>query len=194
MNAITYYDAQDFFGQTAEALKSDKNLAKKLDKFIDKVAPRVERQLQSNEIINVFQDDFEKLGDDDAAGGAKQNAVNAVPRPYFDQSSNSKFRTVTCIKFHPVKPHLVAMSIVENLAFDDRAEVMGKSFESQVLILNFSDSQVIFAQFALQTPVEISAIEFSPENPKVLIGGCINGQLISWDMASNEHIISEGRK
>lgn len=62
------------------------------------------------------------------------------------------------------------------------------------MILNFADSQVIFAQYALQTPVEISCIEFAPENPRVLIGGCINGQLISWDMSSNEHIISEGRK
>jgi len=37
------------------------------------------------------------------------------------------------------------MSIVEKLSFEERAEVMGKSFESQVLILNFADSQVIFA-------------------------------------------------
>ena len=86
------------------------------------------------------------------------------------------------------------MSIVENLSFEDRAEVMGKSFDSQVLILNFADSQVIFAQYALQTPVEISAIEFAPENPKVVIGGCINGQLISWDISSKDHIITEGRK
>jgi len=86
------------------------------------------------------------------------------------------------------------MSIVEKLSFDERAEVAGKSFESQVLILNFADSQVIFAQYALQTPVEISSIEFAPENPKVLIGGCINGQLISWDLGSQEHVISEGRK
>ena len=140
VNAITSYDAQDFIGQTADALRNDKQLAKKLDNFIDRVAPRVERQLQSNEIINVFQDDFEKLGDDDAASGAKVSAVNAVPRQFFDQTSNSKYRTVTCIKFHPQKPHLVAMSIVEKLSFEERAEVMGKSFESQVLILNFSDS------------------------------------------------------
>ena len=135
------------------------------------------------------------MGDEDAAAGAKVSAVNAVPRRFVDQTSGgSKLRTVTCIKFHPQKPHLVAMSIVEKLSFEERAEVMGKSFESQVLILNFADSQVIFAQFALQTPVEISAIEFSPENPKVIIGGCINGQLISWDTGSMDHRISEGRK
>ena len=54
VNAITSYDAQDFIGQTAEALKNDTKLGKKLDAFIDRVAARVERQLQSNEIINVF--------------------------------------------------------------------------------------------------------------------------------------------
>jgi hypothetical protein len=124
------------------------------------------------------------LGDEETGASSKVSAVNAVPRQFFDQTSNSKYRTVTCIKFHPQKPTLVAMSIVENLSFDDRAEVMGKSFESQVLILNFSDSQVIVTAHALQTPVEISAIEFAPENPKVLIGGCINGQLISWDTSS----------
>lgn len=101
VNAITSYDAQDFIGKTSEALKNDVKLAKRLDMFIDRVAPRVERQLQSNEIINVFQDDFEKLGDEDAASGAKVSAVNAVPRQFFDQTSNSKYRTVTCIKFHP---------------------------------------------------------------------------------------------
>lgn len=126
-------------------MKNDAKLGKRLDTFIDKVAPRVERQLQSNEIINVFQDDFEKLGDEEAGSSSKVNAVNPVPRQFFDQSSNSKYRTVTCIKFHPKNPTRVAMSIVENLSFEDRVEVMGKSFESQVLILNFSDSQVIFA-------------------------------------------------
>lgn len=37
-------------------------------------------------------------------------------------------------------------------------------------------------------------MEFHPENPKVLIGGSINGQLIIWDLSSNEHRIEAGRK
>ena len=140
VNAITHYDAQDFIGQTAEGFKNDAKLGKRLDAFIDRVAPRVERQLQSNEIINVFQDDFEALGDEIAASANNNSAVNAVPRQFFDQTSNSKARIVTCIKFHPLKPTIVAMSIVENLSFEERAEVSGKSFESQVLILDFADS------------------------------------------------------
>ena len=70
------------------------------------------------------------LGDNEAAKSTNVNASSAVPRQFYDQTSNSKFRTVTCIKFHPQKPTLVAMSIVENLSFEDRAEVMGKSFDT----------------------------------------------------------------
>jgi len=54
VNASTTYDAKDFYGEVAAGLAKDAKLNERLDKFIDRVAPRVERQLQSNEIINVF--------------------------------------------------------------------------------------------------------------------------------------------
>jgi len=165
----------------------------KLDKFVDRVAKRIEEALQSNEIINVFDSDFEKLGDDESAADSKNSAASKVARVFFDQTY-CKNKSVTCIKFHPTKPHLAAVSLIEHLEFDERCEVAGKSYDTHVLILNFSDSQVIFAQFALQTPVEISCLEFCPENPNVLIGGCINGQLIAWDTRSNDHKILDGRK
>ena len=152
----------------------DSKMDEKLDKFIDRVAYRVEEALQSNEIINVFQFDFEMLADEDAVTGAQANAINAVPRTFFEQSY-CKNKSVSCIKFHPDMPDIVAMSLIENLSFDDRTEVMGKSYESHILILNFADSQIIHLKYALQAPVEISCVEFHPENPKVLVEGSING-------------------
>lgn len=46
----------------------------------------------------------------------------------------------------------------------------------------------------LETPIEISTIEYHPENPNVLIGGCLNGQLIAWDVTSTDHRITAGKK
>ena len=57
-------------------------MEEKLDKFIDKVAFRVEEALQSNEIINVFQDDFEMLASELAAQGGKINSVKMTPRTF----------------------------------------------------------------------------------------------------------------
>ncbi len=65
--------------------------------------------------------------------------------------------------------------MIENLSFDDRVEIMGKSFESHVLIVNFSDPHLFHLNYVLETPIEVSSIEWHPENPNVLIGGCISG-------------------
>jgi hypothetical protein len=42
----------------AEEAKAAQEAVTRLEKFIDRVAPNVEAALQSNEMINVFQDDF----------------------------------------------------------------------------------------------------------------------------------------
>ena len=74
VNKSTMYDPADFQKKVEkkevvsdEDIKKAKQTQEKLDKFIDRVAFQVETALQSNEIINVFQDDFEMLGDAEAA-------------------------------------------------------------------------------------------------------------------------------
>ena len=173
--------------------KDDETLEDKLDKFIDRVAFRVEEALQSNEIINVFQDDFEMLATELEAQAGKINSVKMTPRT-FSESDYCNQKRVSCIKFHPTKPFLVAMSMIEYLKFDERSAVSGKSFESNVLIMNFSDNHIITLAYVLETPIEVTSIEFHPENPNVLVGGCLNGQIILWDLTSMEHKIQAGAK
>ena len=84
--------------------------------------------------------------------------------------------------------------MIENLSFDDRCEITGKSFESHVLIMNFSDAHIITLNYVLETPIEISTLEFHPENSNVLVGGCISGQLIIWDLSCQESRITAGKK
>ena len=81
--------------------KGDTTMHDKLEKFIDKVAGRVEEALQSNELINVFQDDFEMLGADSAENDSKIQTVNILARTYCEQLY-CKNKRVSCIKFHPV--------------------------------------------------------------------------------------------
>jgi WD40 repeat protein len=164
-------------------------MKEKLEKFIDRVAFRVEEALQSNEIINVFQDDFEMLGDEEAANGGKVNTTSMQSRTFIE-NDYCKGKRVTCIKFHPTKPHLVAMSMIDNMDSDSRALIQGKSFESYVLILNFSDNHIITLNYLLETPIEVTTIEFHPENSNILIGGCLNGQIVVWDITSTDHRIA----
>jgi len=133
------------------------------------------------------------LGDEEAAAAAKISSVNLLPKTFFEHDY-CKNKRVSCIKFHPVKPYLVAMSMIENLSFDDRCSIAGKSFDSHVLIMNFSDAHIITLNYVLETPIEVSSIEFHQDNPNVLIGGCISGQLIVWDLSCIESRISAGKK
>lgn len=133
------------------------------------------------------------LGDEEAAAGGKVNTTNMTSRTFID-NDYCKGKRVSCIKFHPTKPYWVAMSMIDNMDFDLRSMIQGKSFESYVLILNFSDNHIITLGHVLETPIEISSIEFHPENPNVLCGGCFNGQVIVWDLSSQDHRINSGPK
>lgn len=124
------------------------------------------------------------LGDEnDGAAASKISTPNLHTRTPFFEHEYCKNKKVSCIRFHPKKQHLVAMSMIENLSFDDRAAITGKSFDSYVLITNFSDPHITTLNYVLETPVEISTIEFHSENPNVLIGGSISGQLFVWDIS-----------
>lgn len=67
VNACVQYQPSDFIDKIREASGSGDAVNEKMDKFIDRVSFRIEEALQSNEIINVFQDDFEMLGDEETA-------------------------------------------------------------------------------------------------------------------------------
>lgn len=137
--SVNYSCQYDFIQQKPEEEEDEFNM----DQFMDNVAVRVEEALQSNELINVFQDDFEMLGDKQERGGKKKvESVSSDPLPFSD-IDYSKNKRVSCISFHPTKPYVLALSFVENLSFDDRAEISGKSYMNNCLVLNFEDTTII---------------------------------------------------
>lgn len=62
------------------------------------------------------------------------------------------------------KPHLLAMSMIENLTFDERADISGKSYDSHVLVVDFKDQHIFSLSYVLETPIEISCIEWHPDS------------------------------
>ena len=85
-----------------QAQTSDANTTERLEKFVDRVAYRIEEALQSNELINVFQDDFEMLGDEEAASSSKISTVNLLPRTFFEHDY-CKNKRVSCINLKLVR-------------------------------------------------------------------------------------------
>lgn len=69
-----------------------------LESFLDRVAPLVEESLQSNEIVNVFQDDFEMQGAEDSKAGGK--LVTGLEKEV-DINPLLPNKKVSCIRFDP---------------------------------------------------------------------------------------------
>ena len=63
-----------------------------------------------------------------------------------------------------------------------------------MLIMDFKDAHIISLSYVLETPLEVSCIEWHPENTYVLIGGCVSGQLMVWDLSNPDSRISGGKK
>ena len=103
------------------------------------------------------------------------NMTTVKIKEYHASNSTLSKSIPSHINIYYRKPYLVAMSMIENLSFDDRCAITGKSFDSHVLIMNFSDAHIITLNYVLETPIEVSTIEFHPENPNVIIGGTISG-------------------
>lgn len=117
VNFTWQYDPKDFVDDAK--IKDDDQviLNKKIENFIDTVAPRIEEALQSNELINVFQDDFECLGEKNEEGASKSVLINNEALPFID-IDHSRNKMVSSITFHPTNPFLCALSLIYNLDFD----------------------------------------------------------------------------
>lgn len=85
----------------------------------------------------------------------------------------------------------MALSFLENISFDERAEISGKSYDSSVLVLNFADHHIMLT-YVLHTTIEVTCIEYHPDHPNLLFGGCLSGQIIVWDFSDETtRIITE---
>ena len=101
VNKATQYQPEDFDVKPdpgSDQANTQKILDQKTLKFIERVAFRVEQAYQSNEIINVFQDDFEMLGGEEAKDGSKGSTTSMQSR-YFMDNKYCKGKRVSCIKF-----------------------------------------------------------------------------------------------
>ena len=96
----------------------------------------------------------------------------------------SKDKMITCIDWHPTIRGIVAVSIAERLTFDERIDNAAKVIMTPSLILAWSFTDPINPQLFLEAPDDILCFKFCPTNPNIIAGGCINGQVVMWDISS----------
>lgn len=77
---------------------------------------------------------------------------------------------------------IVVTSFMENLTFDERTEVCGRSYNNKILFWDYEDMHLFVPVLVLSSPLEITTFEFKPNDPNVLIAGAVNGQILLWNL------------
>ncbi|XP_030350409.1 WD repeat-containing protein 63 isoform X2 [Strigops habroptila] len=180
-NAATQYAPRQLSDEEKEECLS----SEKLKGFLTSVHLRMEIALQQNAIMNPFFDDWKALAEDESSSGGKPDVYLQAYESFTDLRY-PKDRTISCVCWHPNIDGIIAVSARQRLAYEEHVNLSDKSLLQQSAILFWSISDPIQPQLLLECPEDIYCFQFSPSDPNIIAGGCINGQVILWDISEHK--------
>ncbi|KFQ85654.1 WD repeat-containing protein 63, partial [Phoenicopterus ruber ruber] len=187
-NAATQY----FPRQLSNEEKGESLSSEKLKEFLTSVHLRMEIALQQNEIMNAFFDDWKALAEDESSSGGKPDVYLKACQSFTDLRY-LKDRTMSCICWHPTIYGIIAVSARERLSHEEQVNLSDKSLLQQSVILFWSFFDPIHPQLMLECPGDIYCFQFSPSDPNIIAGGCINGQVVLWDISQHEEKLQNAK-
>ncbi|NXT71957.1 WDR63 protein, partial [Chaetops frenatus] len=179
-NASTQYCPRQLSNEAkAESLSSET-----LKEFLTAVHLRMEIALQQNEIMDVFFDDWKALAEDQEEG--KLDVYLKAYQSFTDvQYLNN--RTISCVRWHPTIYGIIALSAREQPSYEEQVNLSNKSLPHQSVILLWSFFDPSCLQLVLKAPEDICCFQFNPSDPNIIAGGCVDGQVVLWDISKYEN-------
>uniref|UniRef100_A0AAV2KRL2 WD repeat-containing protein 63 n=1 Tax=Knipowitschia caucasica TaxID=637954 RepID=A0AAV2KRL2_KNICA len=143
-----------------------------LKNFLDSTISMVLQALQQEAIMNVFTEDW--IGEDEDVKVIEGLMLYQT----FTDKKHLKDKTICCLNWHPTIHGVVAVSTSERSLWKSQTAI---SFS---YILFYSPADPCAPQLLLKCPDDILAFEFSPSDPNIIVGGCVNGQVVLWDISA----------
>jgi len=187
-NANTQYEARFNESEENEEIMASSVI---LD-FLTEVVPRFELALQQNETLDVFINDYTELGEEDSTFGSKADNHLKEYQSFTDLQF-SKNKTISSIQWHPTIKGLIAVSCIEKMSFYERIDNSSKCLMTPSLILIWSFADPIHPLLLLEAPDDILCFKFNPCDPNIICGGCLNGQIVLWDISKHADLLKNHR-
>uniref|UniRef100_A0A6Q2YY72 WD repeat domain 63 n=1 Tax=Esox lucius TaxID=8010 RepID=A0A6Q2YY72_ESOLU len=179
-NMCTQYEPREFSKEEKEnCLQSEE-----LKHFISLAVSRLEVAIQQNEIADVFFDDWKALSEDDGGYAGKADSHLKEYQSFTDLHFSQE-KTISNISWHPTISGVIAVAMTERLSFEDRINASTKLLLNPSLILFWSFSDPINPQLLLECPDDVFSFEFCPSDPNIIVGSCMNGQVVLWDISAH---------
>lgn len=182
INKAIQYEAANVLSEPSEGNTKDE-----LCSFLENATITIELALQQNETVDIFTETFHIKNEDGSLEGTQaDNELREIKN--FADPTYSKLKVLPAIDWMPKNQGIVAVSAVRNLTFDERIPISGQTHLSYILIWDFR--QLVRPLLLLQSPSEIFTFRFNPINPNIIVGGCLNGQCVIWDITEPFKIAS----
>ncbi|ORZ37936.1 WD40-repeat-containing domain protein [Catenaria anguillulae PL171] len=156
-------------------------------------ASKIEKVLEQNNVMNIFRNDLAHLGDEDQA---LDQGTNTSLQEYqsFTDLKYSKDKSIACAAWHPSQKGVLAVSCTQRATLEERVAhgFAIRSKQSLVLVWSFYDP--IHPQLILEAHEDVGVFAFHPQMPHILAGGCVNGQIVVWDISEFQEKMRNKRR
>lgn len=161
----------------------------------------MEEALQSNETIDIFQNDFdldrtEKNFDQTEKKNEKAAEIRTFRDNIFAGEKTKKEKQINSIKFVRPEEDFVAHTYFRNLTFEERIKCVGIPTQAHILFWNFLDREINSPVFSIDVPMELTCFEINPTTPipgvYQIIGGMTSGQIIIIEVKNLLDILRRG--
>ena len=194
VNKATQYTPALLRPDEQEALLSSQAMSD----FLSHVESLTIRELQMNETLDIFKDEFVEFADEEVSlGNRLENSLEIFHS--FSHFKFSKGKNVIAAQWMPtVTPaasagggapkglggstgQLVAFACSNTATFDQWVEQSGKVLTSSILLYSLTD--ILHPYLVLEVPGNITCFKVHPSAPEFIAAGLTTGQVIFWDLS-----------
>lgn len=174
-------DIRDKMEHKRHKYLTDTNMLISVENFLNKVRPRMEQSLKSNETINILSNDFDLEKNSQVQSDDKKKNGQQENRTFRDNSAGNKSKKekgVHIIRGIKETDAFIAHSLMRNFTFDEHIKINGIPYQSQILFWNIKDIEQNSPIFAVETQSEVTCFEFDESNCDNMACALASGQIM----------------
>eukprot|EP00471_Norrisiella_sphaerica_P004450 CAMPEP_0184484094 /NCGR_PEP_ID=MMETSP0113_2-20130426/5811_1 /TAXON_ID=91329 /ORGANISM="Norrisiella sphaerica, Strain BC52" /LENGTH=976 /DNA_ID=CAMNT_0026864905 /DNA_START=41 /DNA_END=2971 /DNA_ORIENTATION=+ len=152
--------------------------SKELSSFVKSKMGICKHFLQSNFVVDLFNDEFVCLADVESSVG--KNVENNFKSMNQLRVPGMPPRRICDIAWHPTVKGMVAFACGANLDNDKLLELSGKVMWTSIIMWNLNN--LLSPRLRLAVPGDVQCFKINKENPYLIVAGLETGQVIMWDL------------
>jgi hypothetical protein len=148
--------------------------------FLRSVTPRIEKALQENETVDIYDDYFHVPTKDVSTDFFLREDDSVKEIRNFTDLDFSKGRIVHTIDPHPQNKDIIAVSTCEPGTIDDKISFSGFTKTGFIILWKFRQQMRPYR--ILKAPFDCPVFRMNPCSPNIIVAGGIGGQTVMWNV------------